>query len=74
MTFQLWDTESANLVGSYASEDAALAVVQKAVEVHGPAAVASLLLLQESARGRLKRIAEGSALVDLAIKRATSAA
>lgn len=74
MTFQLWEAESANLVGSYSTEDAALAIVRKAVETHGRGAAASLVLLREDKRSRLKKIAEGSALVDLAIARATPAA
>ena len=33
--FQLWDEESANLLGSYSTEDAALSIVRDVVEKHG---------------------------------------
>jgi len=74
VTFQLWETESANLVGSYPSEDAALATVRQAIETHGREVVATLLLLREDARERLTKVAEGSALADLALARTTPAA
>jgi hypothetical protein len=74
MTFQVWETESANLVGSYATEDAALAIVRRAIDAHGREAVATLLLLREDERGRLAKIAEGTALGDLALASTTPAA
>ncbi len=70
MTFQLWETESANLVGSYPTEDAALAIVRQTVESHGREIVDSLLLLRETTRGRLAKVAEGPDLADLALARA----
>jgi hypothetical protein len=42
MHWELWDSETGNLVGDYDSEDAALAVVRDALRHHGPAAVAPL--------------------------------
>jgi hypothetical protein len=74
MMFQLWEAESANLVGSYESEDAALAIVRKAIEQHGRDAVDSLVLLQEETRGHLATIAEGAALADRALARTSPAA
>ena len=44
MHFELWDTETANLVGSYDSEAAVLAVVREALRRHGPAVVRALAL------------------------------
>lgn len=74
MTFQLWEAESANLVGSYRTEDAALDVVRQARETHGDDAVASLVLLREDARGRLTKIADGATLTERALARSTPAA
>jgi len=74
MMFQLWEIESANLVGSYETEDAALVVVCKAIEKHGREAVESIMLLREGSRGRLTTIAEGAALADRALSRTSPAA
>jgi hypothetical protein len=72
--FQLWEIESANLVGSYEIEHDALTVVRKAVEKHGRESVESIVLLREGSRGRLVKIAEGAALADLALARTSPAA
>ena len=74
MTFQLWEIDSANLVGSYETEEAALAVVRTAIEKHGREAVDTIMLLREGARGRLTTIAEGAALVERALSRTSPAA
>lgn len=74
MMYQLWEAESANLVGSYSSEAAALAIVRNAVKNHGREAAATLVLVQENARGGLKKISEGAALIDLAHTRAATPA
>jgi len=50
MTFQLWETESANLVGAYETEDAAPAIVRNAIEKHRRDAIDSLVLLREGVR------------------------
>ena len=44
MHWELWDTETGNLVGDYDSEDAALAVVRDAFYRLGPASIAPLAL------------------------------
>jgi hypothetical protein len=72
--FQLWEAESANLVGSYPTEEAALIVVRNAIEKHGREALDSIVLLREGARGRLTKVAEGAALADLALARTSPAA
>jgi hypothetical protein len=69
MTFQLWEAESANLVGSYSTLEAALAIVREAVQSHGRDAVTSLVLVREDARGHLTTLGEGDDLVDLALAR-----
>ncbi len=74
MMYQLWDMESANLLGSYASQEAALDIVRQAIQKHGPEAIATLLLLREDADGQLTDLAESTALVELALSRTTPAA
>jgi hypothetical protein len=44
MHWELWDTESGNLVGDYDSEADALAVVRDALRKQGPSVVATLAL------------------------------
>ncbi len=55
--FELWDIESANLVGTYDSEDAALADVYNMVLTYGPEAVTTLALGRIDSRGRAKSLA-----------------
>lgn len=72
--FQLWEAESANLVGSYPTEEAALLVVRAAIERHGRETLDSLVLLREEVRGQIIPVAEGAALADLALTRTSPAA
>jgi hypothetical protein len=72
--FQVWDEESANLVGSYATEDAALAIIRAAIDLHGREVVDALLLLREDASGDLTQVAVGARLVELALARTSPAA
>jgi hypothetical protein len=44
MHWELWDTESGNMVGDYDSEAEALAVVREAVRRHGPSVANTLAL------------------------------
>lgn len=44
MHWELWDTETGNLVGDYDSEADALTVVRNALHRHGPAAISPLAL------------------------------
>lgn len=67
--FELWDNESGNLVGSFPSEEAALAVVRQAVERYGHDAAMSLCLAKTSGSGRGRTIASGSGLERLASRR-----
>jgi hypothetical protein len=71
--YQLWDADSANLVGSYATEETALVVVRNAVDKHGREVLDPIVLLHEGPAG-LTTIAEGAALVDLALARTSPAA
>ena len=66
MIFELWDTETNNIVGAYESEDAALAAVQATLRAQGVRAVETLLLGREDDAGESALIAQGHDLVKLA--------
>ena len=68
--YELWDGETRNVLGTYPSEEAALAVIRGLLQKHGPDVVAGLFLGREDGTGRSTLIAEGTALV----KRAEAAA
>ena len=62
-SYELWDSESRNLLGAYASEDEALTVVRQAIQKHGPPVVATLFLAHEDDDGRSTTIASGGDLL-----------
>jgi hypothetical protein len=62
MIYELWDTESRNLIGTYDSEAAALAAVAALAERYGTDAIASLMLGCEDGRGRSRQLASGADL------------
>ena len=64
--FELWDTETHNIVGLNESEKSALTMVKHVLEGHGKAYVASLALVLEDASGDARTVALGTALVDRA--------
>jgi hypothetical protein len=66
MAYELWDTDSRNVVGEYDSEAEALAVVRQAIDRDGPDAANSLMLAFEDRTGRSRMIASGAELVDRA--------
>lgn len=67
MIYELWDTCSGNVVGTFTTKEEALAIVRDAVALHGEAFAKWFLLGQEDKAGRSRRIAEGKALVALAL-------
>jgi hypothetical protein len=62
MAYELWDTESRNIVGDYATEQHALAIVRDVAEIDGQEAAESLALAFEDASGRTTVIAVGAEL------------
>lgn len=70
-TFTLWDTETANLVGDYPSELAALRDVLGTVRRNGANsdAIASLALVRDDVPANQGLIASGQALAKLAADR-----
>ncbi len=66
MTYELWDTETNNIVGVYESEPDALAVVRRAIAIHGVRYADELALLREDTHGNVETLAVGVALAELA--------
>lgn len=62
--YELWDSDSANLIGSYSMEQDALRVLHRALAADGPSAFAGLDLTEENDVSEEPRaIAAGSDLV-----------
>jgi hypothetical protein len=68
-TYELWETRSGNLMGSFASEEEAVAVVRDAIKQHGRNYLESLVLAREEDEDTVT-IAEGMKLADLADRHA----
>jgi len=68
MIYELWDIQSKNLVGDYRTRDEALRIVRSAFETHGRDAVRRLALSVEDRSGNTSPIADGDALIDLALE------
>lgn len=67
-TYELWDTETHNLVAAFDSREAALAAVRRTLDVDGHERAETLLLGSEDAQGENERIAAGRDLIDLALR------
>ena len=61
-TYELWETLSGNLMGSYATEPDALAVVAKAVRAHGADYLDTIVLVEVNRRGDSTPLAQGDEL------------
>ncbi len=66
MLYEIWETKSRNRVGAFASLDAALALVCRSVEQHGPRYAETLMLAREDDQGDTELLAEGAALMNMA--------
>jgi hypothetical protein len=62
MAYELWDTDSGNLIHSYPTLDEALSLVRSAVASNGRRSVAQWALVSVAEDGTLDTIAAGSAL------------
>lgn len=63
MAYELWSTETSNLLADYDTVDAALDAVGRVLREHGPDYVSTLLLGHEDKRGRSRLIATGDDLI-----------
>jgi hypothetical protein len=68
--YEIWDTETGNLIGEFPTEDEALQLVRHAIEDWGKDAAATLVMGYGQNDEVASQVAEGEAL----IKRALSAA
>lgn len=68
MFYELLDIETGNLIGTYASEADALAVVRHAARINGPAYVGALALGYEDDDGEGAQVAAGTDLLSRAIQ------
>lgn len=66
MIYELWDTSSRNLIGTYDTEQAALEVVRQVATAHGWHAAEVLALGQEGKSGRSRLLATGKDLAERA--------
>ncbi len=64
MAYEVWDTETNNLIGGYETEDDPLVALGHALGEHGDGYVETLLLGYENSRGRSRLIASGPDLVE----------
>ena len=67
LTYDLWDSESGNIIGTFPTREEALSVVREALSRHGVQYAESLLFGQEDSHGQTKAIAQGEELIDLAL-------
>ena len=62
MYYELWDLETGNIINTYGTEQAALAVVCELIDSNGPEYAEALALGRTDARGK-SVVAEGRELV-----------
>ncbi len=65
--YELWEMRSGNLVGSFPTKDAALAVVIDTLRLYGPSSTDSIALTREMGE-ESETIAEGAGLAHLALQ------
>ena len=71
MIYELWDTGSRNMIGTFPTKEEALNVIRDAIALYGVAWADSVFLGQEDKAGRSRLVAEGKALAALALKPST---
>jgi hypothetical protein len=70
-TYELWDTDSRNMVAEFASREAAIVALQGAVREHGRQVVELLVLSTEDGDGGGEVIARGAGLIALVEREGT---
>ncbi len=68
MIFELWDIETGNVVTTYPTEEAALAVVRQTALLHGRAYATSWALGSEADGDESSDVLEGADLVERALQ------
>jgi len=64
-TYELWDTDSRNMVAEFTSRAEALVAIHDAIQAHGRQAVETLALSTEDGNGGGEVVARGAGLVAL---------
>lgn len=64
-SYEIWDTETGNIIGAWGTQAQALDVVRDAAQRNGESAIDDLALILEVEDGESRLIAEGSALLAL---------
>lgn len=72
--YEIWETRSNNVVGTYVTEGAALAAVAAQVRRYGASAVESWTLLRETDDDEVAAIASSADLAACALRQSTSSA
>jgi hypothetical protein len=67
MIWTIWDLDSGNLVGTYDTEQEALAVLRSAIKAYGASYTDGLVLGREDSEGRPKALVEGQELARRAL-------
>jgi len=62
VTYELWDTETRNLVEACPTEGEALAAARELVELNAPTYPGALALVRVDEQGRMTTLARGEAL------------
>jgi hypothetical protein len=70
MGYELWSKLAGSIIDYFETEDAALAGVRESLSQHGRAYVVDFGLVRRSSGGEAQLIAEGNALVSLALRQA----
>ena len=69
-TFELWDTETGNVIGEFPTIEAALAVAEALLSAFGSDYAEALVLQQRAANGSAGTVASGRDLLRLIAERA----
>ncbi|MGD9891443.1 MAG: hypothetical protein AB7R89_31405 [Dehalococcoidia bacterium] len=69
MIFEVWNIETANLLGTYPDRDSALNAMQEAVEAYGESFIATCELAQTDQDGRTVSLGRGQAIINQALLR-----
>lgn len=68
-TFELWNAQSGNLLGSFATEELALTAVREAIQRNGKEYAEILALGREDSRGNSRIVASGHQLAERVVQR-----
>ena len=66
MGYEIWETQTGNLVASFSHEGDALSLVRDAMREHGQDYALNLALLREDAAGNIAAVAQAGELIERA--------